>query len=90
VQTVFGPLLASYSVLVDVFSSDKNGRGLKPIRHVHVLEVKTAWRSTYARPYFFMVCCVVRLKEYIIFMMQNMDLRLCIFGYGGYLRKSSK
>jgi hypothetical protein len=23
-------------------------------------------------------------------MMQNMDLRLCIFGYGGYLRKSSK
>lgn len=77
-QTVPGPLLASHPVLVDAFNSGKSGRGFKPIRYLHVVEVKNAWRSTSARPYFFMVCCMVTPKEY--FMMPNMDLKLgCVF-----------
>jgi hypothetical protein len=90
VQTVCGPLIASYPVLMDDFSSGKSSRVLKPIRHLHVVEVNTWWRSTSARPYFFMVCCIVTLKEYFIFIMGNMDHRLCVFGYDGYLTKVSK
>jgi hypothetical protein len=80
VQTVSWPLLASYPVLVDAFISGKSGRGLKPMRHLHVVEVKEAWRCASAVPYFFMVCCIVTLIEYFNFVMQKMDLKLgCAF-----------
>lgn len=71
-------LLASYPVLVDTWSLGKSGRGFKPMRHLHVVEVKNAWKCTSAVLYCFMICCVVTLNEY--FVMQNMDLKLgCAF-----------